>query len=205
MRKKNMSKIELSVTFVFLGLKSYTSIGDVNLRTHACIFSARLLLDFLNRGGQKWLLLPNPIGMVWGGVKERTITLIILADWFCMGWHPSSHSIVPICGQAGCRAPKCLFITMTKCKWPVTKSIHLMVTFPPQHLHKVAHELSSWNFCKLLARKSFTECWLKPGARPQMSCWTVFHPARGINIFFFPQASVMFNSCAAAAKFLVSF
>lgn len=65
MRKKNMSKIELSVTFVFLGLKSYTSIGDVNLRTHACIFSARLLLDFLNRGARNDYCFPIPLG--WCG------------------------------------------------------------------------------------------------------------------------------------------
>ena len=70
MRMKNMSKIELSVILVFLSLKSYTSIGDVNLRTHACIFSARLLLQFLNRGARDDYCCPIPLGCC-GEVRRK--------------------------------------------------------------------------------------------------------------------------------------
>lgn len=133
----------------------------------------------------------------WGGVKERTITLIIRADWFCMRWHPSTQSIVPICGQAGCRTPKCLFITMTKCKWPTLKSL---CDFPP-HLHKVAHETSSLKLhtgCKKFYGV-LTETW-SVSSDVMLDC---ISPCKGINSF--PRASVMFNSCTAAAKFLVWF
>lgn len=78
---------------------------------HACMYiyihNSTLLLHFHNRATRNYNCSPiTLLCEVWG---ERTITLIILTDWFCMRWHPPCQTVVSIYGQSDCRTPKCLF------------------------------------------------------------------------------------------------
>lgn len=95
----------------------------------------------------------------WEGLKERTISVITLADWFC-------QTIVR--GKAAWRTPKFLFMTMMSCKWPTVKSLLLTVTFP--------HTFTKWHTS---LERSFMTCWLKLGACPQ-SRRTVLHLAKAL-------------------------
>lgn len=122
-------------------------------------------------------------------MKGRTISLITLADWFSLHWHPSSLlGVLSLCvGRTAGHPYACLKLYM--CIYNTAHPPPLTLQSSTSgHTHKKLHKFYS----------VLTETWSSSSnAMPKciLRC-------RGI---FFSLAGLMFNTCAAPAKILVRF